>query len=121
MNINANKILSSIKMQMLLGDEDIKPIMHDSVRNILSATFLSNKWSGVMDGGERGEMQEWDRGNLAGGQGGREGAGRQGEKPQLCAPGWYTVKGGTGRKEEAGQVSRDEIMLGFGHHTESSL
>lgn len=111
MNINANKILSSIKMQMLLGDEDIKPIMHDSVRNILSATFLSNKWSGVMDGGERGETQEWDRGNLAGGGG--EGAGRQGEKSQFCATGWYTVKGGTGRKEEAGQVSKNEIMLSF--------
>lgn len=48
-NINANKILSPIKMQMLLGDWDIEPIMHDLVKNISSATFLCNKRGGVME------------------------------------------------------------------------
>lgn len=48
-NINANKILSPIKMQMLRGDWNIKPIMRDSGRNSSSATFPGNRWSGVME------------------------------------------------------------------------
>lgn len=119
MNINANKILSSIKMQMLLGDEDIKPIMHDSVRNILSATLLSNKWSGVMDGGERGERgdtQEWGRGNLG------EGRGSGKEKNHSYVRLEDTLlKEGQAEKKRQDRWAGMKSCWAFGHHTKSSL
>lgn len=73
-------------MEMLLGDEDIKPIMCDLMRNISSATSPSNKWSGVEErrnAWEREEEQMWD---------GQEG------KLQSCTPGACPREGGTRRK-----------------------